>query len=164
MAAPKPTASSRRAPPLADPRAHLAAFAAPDAAALMKSADLCGACHAQMLSVDVKAEVPQAVQSTFTEWRDSWYGKNGVTCQDCHMAAIPAAQIEALRAGKPAKPERISHRFIGTNHLMADPGLGDTRSLLRGGLLPGMDSAGDAASASNGVRPDRSLPARRRRA
>ena len=132
---------------LADPRAHLAAFAAPDTAALVKSADLCGACHTEIYDLSMsKAEVPQAVQSTFTEWRDSWYGKNGVTCQDCHMAADPAAQITALRAGKPVKPERISHRFIGTNHLMADPGLGDTRSLLRGGLLPGMDSAGDAAT------------------
>ncbi len=148
MAAPKPTASSPQgAALLADPRAHLAAFAAPDTAALMKSADLCGACHTEIYDLSMsKAEVPQAVQSTFTEWRDSWYGKNGVTCQDCHMAADPAAQIEALRAGKPVKPERISHRFIGTNHLMADPGLGDTRSLLRGGLLPGMDSAGDAAT------------------
>lgn len=132
---------------LADPRAHLAAFGAPDTTALMKSADLCGTCHVEIYDRSMsKAETPQAVQSTFTEWRDSWYGQNNVTCQDCHMAADPAAQVMALRQSTPVKPDRYSHRFIGANHVMADTGLGDALSVLRGGLLPGMDAAATQAT------------------
>lgn len=138
---------------LADPRAHLAAYGAPDTATLMKSADLCGTCHVEIYDRSMsKAETPQAVQSTFTEWRDSWYGKNDVTCQDCHMAADPAAQVLALRQGAPVKPGRYSHRFIGANHVLADTALGDTLSVLRGGLLPGMDAGTTLATLDEQVR------------
>lgn len=126
---------------LADPRAHLAAYGAPDTAALMKSSDLCGSCHTEFYDRSMsKAETRQDVQTTFVEWRDSWYARQGVTCQDCHMAADPAAQVMALRKGVVAKPERYSHRFIGANLTMADTGLGDALLVLRGGLLPGVDA------------------------
>ena len=132
---------------LADPRAHLAAYAAPDTDALMKSSDLCGACHTEIYDHNMTpATTPQVVQSTFTEWKDSWYAQNNVTCQDCHMAADPAAQVMALRKGKTDKPAKYSHRFIGTNHVLTDTGLGDALTVLRGGLLPGMDAASNTAT------------------
>ncbi len=132
---------------LADPRAHLAAFGAPDTTRLMKGADVCGTCHTEIYDHAMsKAKTPQTVQSTFREWRDSWYGKNGVTCQNCHMADDPAAQVMAIRDGDTAEPTRYSHRFIGANHMLTDTGLGDSLSVLRGGLLPGMDAAATRAT------------------
>ena len=132
---------------LADPRAHIAAFRAPDTAALMKSADFCGACHTETLDRSMsQAETEQHAQSTYVEWRDSWYAKQNITCQDCHMAPDPAAQVMALRAGQVAKPERYSHRFVGANHFLVDQSLGQSLMLLRGGLLPGVD--GDANHAT----------------
>lgn len=56
------------------------------------------------------------------------------------MAEDPAAQVMALRAGDLSKPRRYSHRIIGANHVMADTGLGDALSVLRGGLLPGVSA------------------------
>ncbi|WP_258315670.1 hypothetical protein, partial [Escherichia coli] len=44
------------------------------------------------------------------------------------------------------KPARYSHRFIGANHVLTDTGLGDTLSVLRGGLLPGVDKATNQAT------------------
>lgn len=132
---------------LADPRAHLAAFGAPDTTALMKGSEVCGTCHTEIYDQAMsKAETPQVVQSTFREWRESWYGRNGVTCQDCHMADDPAAQVMAIRDGDTSPPARYSHRFIGANHVMTDTALGDSLSVLRGGLLPGMDAAATRAT------------------
>lgn len=132
---------------LADPRAHLAAFAAPDTDALMKSANLCGACHTEIYDHNMTpAKTPQVVQSTFAEWKGSWYAQNNVTCQDCHMAADPAAQVMALRQGKTDKPAKYSHRFVGANHVLTDTGMGDALSVLRGGLLPGVDAATNKAT------------------
>ena len=62
------------------------------------------------------------------------------------MAAEPAAQVMALRKGKTDKPAKYSHRFIGTNHVLTDTGLGDALTVLRGGLLPGMDAASNTAT------------------
>jgi len=132
---------------LADPRAHLAAYGAPDTTALMKGAEVCGACHTEIYDAsNSRARGPQVVQSTFAEWRESWYGRNGITCQHCHMAADPAAQVLALRRGDLTPPARLSHRFIGANHVMADTRLGAALTVLRGGLLPGTDAAATGAT------------------
>lgn len=138
---------------IVDPRAHLAAYGAPDTTALMKSADFCGGCHTEIYDDTMsRATSPQVVQSTFVEWRDSWYARNNVTCQDCHMADDPAAQVMALRQGRTDKPARYSHRFIGANHVLTDTGLGDSLSVLRGGLLPGMDKAANHATLTEQAR------------
>lgn len=132
---------------LADPRAHLAAYGAPETVALMKSSDLCGACHTEYYDESMsKKGARQDVQSTFTEWRDSWYAKNDVTCQDCHMAPDPAAHVMRVREGDTTKPARYSHRFIGANTVMADAGLGEALMVLRGGYLPGVDATLNAAT------------------
>lgn len=132
---------------LADPRAHLAAFAAPDTDALMKSSDLCGSCHVETYDHTMtRATTTQTVQTTFIEWRDSWYARNDITCQDCHMAADPAAQVMAIRGGDTSDPERYSHRFIGTNYVLTNTELGEALTVLRGGILPGMDGAATRAT------------------
>lgn len=138
---------------LADPRAHLAAYRAPDTAALMRSADLCGACHTEAYDHSMsKAVTRQDVQSTFVEWRDSWYAAQGITCQDCHMAPDPAAQVMAIRSGRLDKPARHAHRFVGANHLLVDAGLGDRLMVLRGGLLAGVDGAANRATLAEQAR------------
>ncbi|MBW7921072.1 MAG: hypothetical protein H3C51_03120 [Rubellimicrobium sp.] len=128
---------------LADPRAHLAAFGAPDTTALLKTGDFCGACHNETLdsSMSLVPDPGVAVQATHAEWRESWYADNGITCQTCHMAPDPAAQVMRIRDGDLRAPATVSHRFIGSNWLLTDTALGDSLMILRGGFLPGVDAA-----------------------
>lgn len=127
---------------LAAPRDHARAYGAAKTNALIASADFCGACHTEAYDASMsKAQSRQHVQTTFSEWRDSWYGRNGVTCQDCHMAPDPAAYVRQIRAGDLRKPERYAHNFVGSNYLMFDTGLGSNLTFLRGGILPGLSDA-----------------------
>lgn len=132
---------------LAAPRDHAARWGSPETKALIGKSELCAACHTEIYDGSMsKAKSPQDVQSTYAEWKASWYAEQGVTCQDCHMAPDPAAQVLALRAGKVEKPERYSHAFVGANYLMFDTSLGETLTFLRGGVTPGLTGAeADAA-------------------
>lgn len=124
---------------LAAPRDHSRAFGATKTNDLIASADFCGACHTENYDSSMsKAVSRQHVQSTFVEWRDSWYARNEVTCQDCHMAPDPAAYVRQIRAGNLANPEHYAHNFVGSNYLMFDTALGSNLTYLRGGLLPGL--------------------------
>lgn len=126
----------------AAPRDHARAFGARETNALIASSDFCGACHTEAYDGSMsKATSRQHVQTTFTEWRDSWYARNGVNCQDCHMAPDPAAYVRQIRAGDLGKPERYAHNFVGSNYLMFDTGLGSNLTFLRGGILPGLTDA-----------------------
>lgn len=127
---------------LAAPRDHARAFGAKETNALIASSDFCGACHTENYDASMsKAKSRQHVQTTFAEWRDSWYARNGVNCQDCHMAPDPAAYVRQIRAGDLRKPERYSHNFVGSNYLMFDTALGSNLTFLRGGILPGLTAA-----------------------
>ncbi|RDL50631.1 hypothetical protein BLJAPNOD_01754 [Ensifer sp. M14] len=127
---------------LAAPRDHARAYGAAKTNALIASADFCGACHTETYDASMsKAQSRQHVQTTFSEWRDSWYGRNGVTCQDCHMAPDPAAYVRQIRGGDLRNPERYSHNFVGSNYLMFDTALGSNLTFLRGGILPGLSDA-----------------------
>lgn len=135
---------------LAAPRDHADRWGSAETRALIGKSELCAACHTEIYDASMsKATSPQDVQSTFAEWRDSWYAAQGVTCQDCHMAPDPAAQVMALREGRVAKPARYSHAFVGANYLMFETGLGETLTFLRGGTVPGLtaDEAGAALEA-----------------
>lgn len=124
---------------LAAPRDHARAFGGADTNTLIAKSDFCGACHTETYDSSMsKAESQQHVQTTFAEWRDSWYARNNVTCQDCHMAPDPASYVRQIRAGDLSKPERYSHNFVGANYLMFDTSLGSALTFLRGGLLPGL--------------------------
>ena len=125
---------------LAAPRDHARAFGAVETNDLIAKPEFCGACHTETYDRSMsRAEGDQTVQATFEEWKDSWYAKNDVTCQDCHMAPDPADYVMQLRKGKVAKPERFSLCFVGANYLMFDTSLGSNLTFLRGGLIRGLD-------------------------
>lgn len=127
---------------LAAPRDHARAFGAVETNALIAKAEFCGACHTETYDSSMsKVERRQHVQTTFSEWRESWYARNDVTCQDCHMAPDPAAYVRQIRDGNLEDPERYAHNFVGANYLMFDTSLGSNLTFLRGGLLPGLSEA-----------------------
>lgn len=138
---------------LAAPREHAARWGSAETKALIGKSELCAACHTEIYDASMtRATSPQDVQSTYVEWKASWYAQKGVTCQDCHMAPDPAAQVMALRQGRLEKPARYSHAFVGANYLMFDTSLGETLTFLRGGVTPGLaKSEADAALAAQGT-------------
>jgi cytochrome c553 len=126
----------------AAPRDHARAFGAKETSALITRSDFCGACHTEAYDASMsKARSRQHVQTTFTEWRDSWYARNQVNCQDCHMAPDPAGYVWQIRSGNLRKPDRYAHNFVGSNYLMFDTGLGSNLTFLRGGIPSGLTNA-----------------------
>ncbi|WP_280552947.1 multiheme c-type cytochrome [Halomonas sp. 25-S5] len=124
---------------VAAPRDHAHAFGAERTNALIKTPEFCGSCHTEILDASMsQSSESHYAQATFQEWQGSWYEKNNVTCQDCHMAPDPASYVQQLRNGHIAKPERYTHRFVGANYLLFDTSLGSNLAFLRGGFLPGM--------------------------
>ncbi len=126
---------------MASPRDHARAFGARATNALITKSEFCGACHMESYDSEVsKAAGTIPVQTTFSEWEDSWYARNDVTCQDCHMNPDPAGFVERLKRGEVGKPERYVHTFVGSNYLMAETDLGANLFFLRGGIIPGMSA------------------------
>jgi hypothetical protein len=88
-----------------------------------ESSEYCGACH------DVVDDKDLRIEEAFTEWKESPYAEEGVTCQDCHMRSLPGVAGQAKMMGPAAimygvklKDRPISdHSFIGVdNHLIDD--------------------------------------------
>lgn len=124
---------------MASPRDHARAFGAKATNALITKSEFCGACHVEKYDEEIsKVAGPVHVQTTFSEWQDSWYAKNDVTCQDCHMNPDPAGYVEQLKRGDVRKPDRYVHTFVGANYLMTETKLGSNLFFLRGGIIPGM--------------------------
>ncbi len=125
---------------LASPTDHARAFGSAKTNKLLKSAEFCGACHNERYYPPVapSTKVLKA-QSTYDEWKSSWYAKNNITCQDCHMNYEPVKFIGDLQKGIVEKPEKYSHNFWGGNHVLQDTNLKETLLFLRGGVLPGVD-------------------------
>jgi cytochrome c551/c552 len=125
---------------LASPKDHARAFGSAKTNELLKSAEFCGACHNERYypPITPSNKVLKA-QSTYDEWKDSWYAKNDVTCQDCHMNYEPIKFIKNLQDGIVEKPEKYSHNFWGGNHVLQDTSLKEKLLFLRGGVLPGVD-------------------------
>lgn len=143
---------------LAAPRDHADRWASPETKALIGTSELCAACHTEIYDRSMsRADTPQDVQSTYAEWQASWYADQGVTCQDCHMAPDPAAQVMKLRTGRVEKPARYSHAFVGANYLMFDTGLDKTLTFLRGGVTPGLTPAEETAALSAQAKATRAL-------
>jgi hypothetical protein len=84
---------------------------------LFKSSAMCQQCH--------EAIVPNGLrlQETYSEWKESPWAKEGVTCQSCHMGPIPGrpserkqgeiAQVAGLKL--PKRP-MSDHSFIGVDY------------------------------------------------
>lgn len=87
----------------------------------LKSSEFCGSCH------DVVDPKDLRIEEAFTEWKESIYAKKGVTCQDCHMRALPGKADQKKIMGPAAMmfgvdlPNRplSDHSFVGPdNHLI----------------------------------------------
>ncbi len=87
----------------------------------LKTSEFCGSCH------DVVDPKGLRIEEAFTEWNESIYAKKGITCQDCHMRALPGKTDQKKIMGQAAMmfgvdlPDRplSDHSFIGPdNHLI----------------------------------------------
>ena len=124
---------------LASPTDHARAFGSDTTNKLLKSAEFCGACHNETYTPPVTPSTKILhAQSTYDEWKSSWYAENDVTCQDCHMNYEPIKYISNLQKDIVNKPEKYSHNFWGGNHVLQDTSLKETLLFLRGGVLPGV--------------------------
>lgn len=124
---------------LASPRDHARAFGSAKTGELLKSAAFCGACHNERYYPPITPSNKLLhAQSTYDEYKNSWYAKNNVTCQDCHMNYDPIGFISDLRKGIIKKPKKYSHNFWGGNHVLQETSLKGTLLYLRGGVLPGV--------------------------
>jgi cytochrome c554/c'-like protein len=69
--------------------------------AYIKTSEYCGACH------DYKNQHGVTISTTYAEWKRSKYGKQGVTCQSCHM---PGGTGRNSYLG-PMRPRVANHSF-----------------------------------------------------
>jgi len=101
--------SGTRRAQIKDPRApHPAQFSE-----LHTKADFCGGCHNVMHPVN-----GMHLESTYKEWSESAYAKEGVVCQNCHMATGPNAKAPTTGVAAGGAPERTDHfgmTFSGAN-------------------------------------------------
>ena len=80
-----------------------------------KSAEICGACHNVNHPIN---ELP--LETTYTEWEESPYAAEGITCQDCHMTPGPGV---GENPGKSAtmgqeRDNVATHYFVGGGVMM----------------------------------------------
>ena len=73
--------------------------------AFLKSPEMCATCH------DEASPYGAWVKSTYREWKEGPYAKEGVRCQDCHMYYAPG---KSTRSGK--KRENIAHHTFHGAH------------------------------------------------
>lgn len=99
---------------------------------LFRSAELCGTCH--------NVSHPGCgivLESTYTEWKESPYAREGVVCQDCHMTAgLTRRVVRPGRAAHGGPPRRhiSDHFFVGPNVLFASNETEEGRELRRRSL------------------------------
>lgn len=80
---------------------------------LHESAEFCGGCH------NVNHPVNGThLESSYTEWKQSPYAKEGVVCQDCHMSSavgVVGPSKASAAAGAPERDNIFAMTFIGAN-------------------------------------------------
>ena len=83
---------------------------------LHTKSEFCAICHNQVNHLGVE------IKSTYTEWKESPYKKDGIQCQDCHMNAqgFLTAGMPVYESGRAARitlsearyrPKLYTHRF-----------------------------------------------------
>ncbi len=75
-------------------------------------AELCASCH-QITHYDKHTPL----EMTYSEWKNSVYAANNITCQDCHMVELETFKRSADTFQKPVR-EEYHHYFNGANFLM----------------------------------------------
>jgi len=91
----------------------------------LTNSDICVSCHQVAVHPGIWLEVVHA------QYRSGPAAKRGVTCQDCHMGAVPGkaegydcghiAEIAGKPFGEPRK--RSNHMFWGPGYSIAHPGI-----------------------------------------
>ncbi|HOC90772.1 MAG TPA: multiheme c-type cytochrome [bacterium] len=92
---------------------------------LHTSAEFCGNCHNVF-----HGSTGFPIERTYDEWRHSVYARNGIVCQDCHMAPIdnlPEVAATLKRVPNPGyaseiadeRPHIYTHEFVGGNFVMS---------------------------------------------
>ncbi|MBI5236682.1 MAG: hypothetical protein HY886_10610 [Deltaproteobacteria bacterium] len=88
-----------------------------------EKAEFCAACHQLDEGFELNGKL---LVNTYNEWKDSWYGKNNVVCQTCHMPGRRHLfrgihDIEMVKSGvsfeveRPAGQARASAKLRITN-------------------------------------------------
>jgi len=80
---------------------------------LHEKAEFCGGCHNVLHPVN-----GMHLESTYKEWSESPYAKEGIVCQDCHMSSAPGVIGPSSDSAAPGAPMRdnIYHMtFVGGN-------------------------------------------------
>lgn len=91
----------------------------------LNRADFCVSCHQVAVHPGIKLEV------VWDQYRASPAHRQGITCQDCHMGAVPgkasgyACGPAAIVSGRPTDPNRrhSNHMFFGPGSSIAHPGV-----------------------------------------
>jgi hypothetical protein len=89
---------------------------------LHKTALLCAPCHQFTNAKGV------AVLATYDEWKAGPWPRQGVQCQDCHMALVQGAVAEDI--AKPAQESAQDRRLINLHRLVGGSALGQLRRSL----------------------------------
>lgn len=87
----------------------------------IENSRLCGSCH------DLISTGGLRIEEAFSEWRNSAWAREGVSCQDCHMSPDPGRPVPRAEWPKdyiadpaifPDLPRRTrtSHAFYGPDH------------------------------------------------
>lgn len=86
-------------------------------------ADFCGSCH-----MVVHPVTGVHIIDTWEDWKNNYYGKQGIRCQDCHMTPGPAISTRPGRSSLMGKTrENIAfHGFVGGSSYVQDA-LGNTK-------------------------------------
>jgi hypothetical protein len=99
--------SGTRRAQLKDPQAPHAA----EYSELHEKAEICGGCH----NVDHPVN-GMHLESTYTEWLESPYAKEGIVCQDCHMSKEPGVigpSTGKAAGGAPQRDNIYQMIFVG---------------------------------------------------
>lgn len=75
---------------------------------LHKSSLLCAGCH------EYRNEKGVHILSTYSEWKESFYAKNNINCQECHMPAVKGKIVSEKI--KPVSDERINLHEVSGGH------------------------------------------------
>lgn len=101
------------------------------------TSEFCGACHSYSNQNGVK------IADTYGEWKRSRYGKQGTTCQSCHMPGGPGRNSSQ----GPVRPRVANHSFGAEDLAAARPHA--VTLTLTGTRRPGLDSLRVFANVTN---------------
>ena len=101
------------------------------------TSEFCGACHTYSNQNGVK------IADTYGEWKRSRYGKQGITCQSCHMPGGPGRNSSQ----GPVRPRVANHSFDADDLAAARPHA--VTLTLTGARRPGVDSLRVFANVTN---------------